>query len=157
LAAARFHGGPPFSFALEAHADRGEGPPEGVVQPPPLHFEAPDAHGERRADSSRRRAAAQDHARGVPERNLQRQAGRVLALGIPSVQDRERRRLRADRGAELEGARDRFPAENRAPENPVRAHPCGEAATPGAPGEGAERPTSPRLAPIGGEIQPLDP
>gem|GEM_PF-2522262 len=157
MAAVRFPGGPPFSFVDEAHADRGEGPSERVVQPPPRHLEIAHARRKRRADPPRRRAAAQDHARGVPERDLERQAGRVRAVGTPSVQDRERRRFRADRGARLERAGNRLPAENRAPEDPVRAEPRDQTPSPRAARERAQRPSSPRGAFVRQEVQPLDP
>jgi hypothetical protein len=81
----------------------------------------------------------------------------VRALGIPAVEDRERRRLRPDRGADLERARDRFPGERGALQNPVRADPRGETPSQSTPGEHPQGPASPPLALVRGEIQPLDP
>jgi hypothetical protein len=81
----------------------------------------------------------------------------VSPVGRPAVQNRERARVRADRGADLEQGRHTGAVERRGPQKPVRARPCLDAPAQDAARTPAQSPPARAFRSIRTELEPLDP
>ncbi len=148
-------GGPPFLPANEPQTQRGDGSPEGVVEPPPRNLQPRDSDREGDPDPSGRRASSEPDPRRVPEGKLERHARAVRRVGFPSVEERERGAPRAKRGGELEGRRHSGALERPRPENAIRRDPDIGVIVQTPERAPAQRPTSPALLPVGGEVEAL--